>query len=105
MSNTKIEILNTSRLPARLRQEEAAPLLGFQLHDIPILARAKLLKPLGDPALNAVKYFASSAILKYAEDERWLDKATKVVSNHWAGQNAKRRPNDALLTAEIALSA
>jgi hypothetical protein len=91
MIKDKFDVLTTRRLPARLQQEEAAPLLGFKTHDIPILVRARLLKPLGDPALNAVKHFASSAILTHAGDERWLDKATKAVSDHWSGQNAKRR--------------
>ena len=40
------ELLNFRRVPARLLAEEAAVLLGFKAHDILILVKAGLLKPL-----------------------------------------------------------
>ncbi len=51
-------VLNMSRLPARLSVEDAV-LLGFASHDITILMREELLKPLGRPAPKAPKWFAS----------------------------------------------
>ena len=84
------EILKVQRLPARLHAEEAACLLGFQAHDIPILIKAGVLKPLGSPVPNAVKYFATITVLRLMESEELLHRATKAVSNYWKSKNAKR---------------
>ncbi|HMO64915.1 MAG TPA: hypothetical protein PKE47_06790, partial [Verrucomicrobiota bacterium] len=40
------DLLNLRHLPARLNAAQAAALLGFQEHDLPLLVRADLLKPL-----------------------------------------------------------
>jgi hypothetical protein len=40
------------QLPARLTAEQAAWLLNCQVHDIPALVAAKLIKPLGNPPQN-----------------------------------------------------
>jgi hypothetical protein len=53
-------VLNLIRLPARLNVEQAATLLGFRVLEIPILLKARLLKPLGDPAPNGRKYFSTA---------------------------------------------
>jgi hypothetical protein len=45
-------LLNCRRLPCRLKAEKAAALIGCLPHDIPILTRAGLMKPLGFPAAN-----------------------------------------------------
>jgi hypothetical protein len=74
-------LLGLLRLPARLNAEQVAALLGFEAWDIPSLVRHDLLKPLGDSAKrNRVKFFSSVEVIKYAEDRRWLDKATRAVS-------------------------
>jgi hypothetical protein len=76
------ELLNLRRLPARLLSEEAAAILGFKPHDIPILVRSGLLKPLASGPRNCVKYFSAVMIEGLARDDRWLDKATKAVLRH-----------------------
>ena len=58
-----LALLNCRRLPARLSTGETAVLLGFQEHDIAPLIAAKLLAPLGKPAPNAPKYFATVDVL------------------------------------------
>jgi hypothetical protein len=73
------ELLNLRRLPARLQTEEVAAFLGFKPHDIPILVREGLLKPLASGPRNCVKYFSAAVIEGLARDDRWLDKATKAV--------------------------
>lgn len=88
ISLTKIELLNAPRLPARLDMEQVADLLGFQKHDIPVLVKARMLTPLGNPAANAPKWFASSVILELSKDEKWLSKATKLISQNWMKKNA-----------------
>lgn len=83
------------RLPGRLDVAQTAVLLGFADHDIPVLVRAKLLKPLGNPAPNAPKYFAAVEIEKVMTDKDWLEKATKVISRHWKEKNLRKA--DAIL--------
>jgi len=79
------------QLPARLNAEQAAWVLNCQAHDIPILVSARLLKPLGSPQANAVKFFATADLLEAVKDRAWLVKMTNAVSNHWRGQNERRK--------------
>ena len=72
--------LFSKRLPGRLNAEQAASLIGCQPHDIPALVRAKLLRPLGSPTPNAVKYFSSAKLLELCVDERWLGQVTRAIS-------------------------
>jgi hypothetical protein len=67
-------------LPARLTAEQAAWVLNCQAHDIPILVSTRLLKPLGSPQANAVKFFATSDVLELSKDRAWLVKVTNAVS-------------------------
>ena len=78
-------------LTGRLLAEEAADILGFKKHDIPILMRARLLKAPGNPARNAVKHFAAVEIDQLAHDADWLSKASKAIYNYWSGHNRTRR--------------
>jgi hypothetical protein len=75
----------------RLHTEETAKILGFQPFDIPVLVHHKLLKPLGNPVQNSVKYFAAVQIVAVASDPEWLDKATKVIARHWHEKNERKR--------------
>ena len=75
-------ILNVIRLPGRVTTGETAALLGFEEHDIARLVSAKLLLPLGKPAANAPKYFASVEVLQCASDREWLGKATRALANY-----------------------
>ena len=85
------DLLNMTRLPGRLDAMQASSILGFQVHDVPVLVRKGLIKPLGNPGQNAVKYFATTEIEEYAKDPKWLSKATSVISNNWKNENEKRR--------------
>ena len=83
-----------TRWPGRLDVVATAKLLGFAEHDIPILIAAGLLKPLGDPATNAPKWFAGVEVFQLTADRDWLHKSTKAVARHWrqkrSHQAAKR---------------
>jgi hypothetical protein len=83
--------LDSPRLPARLDVDQTAELLGFMPHEIPVLVKARLLKPLGEPAQNGHKFFPSAEILALAQDRQWLDKATKIVQRHWQMKNRNRK--------------
>lgn len=77
--------------PARVPKEDAAKILGFADHDIPILIKNDLLRPLGKPAQNGPKWFATCVLETLANDPKWLDKATKAVNTHWERKNRRRK--------------
>jgi hypothetical protein len=99
MPGKPFDPLAASRLPGRLNAEQAARLLGFQAHDIPVLVRAKLLEPLGKPVPSAPKYFAGVALDAFRCDCKWLDAASKAISKYWRDKNSRRTdiatPSDA----------
>jgi hypothetical protein len=82
------------QLPARLTAEETAWVINCQLHDLPILMACRLLKPLGSPAANSTKYFATSDILELAKDRTWLVKMTQAIYRRRQDQNAKGRRSE-----------
>ena len=84
-----LAVLNCRRLPGRLNNIETAVLLGFQEHDITTLVAARLLTPLGQPAPNSPKFFASAQMVALSQDVDWLGTATKAVAAHWQKKNAK----------------
>ena len=84
------DVLSLALLPARLNAEQAAILLGFAAHDIPTLANARLLRPLGQARQNTVKYYATVDLLRLREDAKWLAKATEAVSAHWVHKRSRR---------------
>lgn len=75
-------------LPARLTAEQTAWVLNCQPHDVPVLVRARLLKPLGNPAPNSVKYYATVEVLELAKDRAWLGRVTNAVGRYWNEKNA-----------------
>jgi hypothetical protein len=84
MSDDQYRFLSlVGQLPARLTVEQAAWVLNCQPHDVTIVVISRLLKPLGNPAPNSVKYYATVNILEIAKDRLWLAKATNAVSEHW----------------------
>lgn len=83
------------QLPARLTTEQAAWVLNCQPHDVPILVASRLLKPLGNPPPNGVKFFATSEILEQAKDRSWLAKVSNTICQHWHRKNARSKDRDA----------
>src|ERR1035441_805761 len=84
-------LLLLGHLPARLTAEQAAWVLNCQPHDVPILVAARLLKPLGNPPPNSVKFFAASELLELVEDRGWLGKFTNALNQHWQKKNAAKK--------------
>lgn len=80
------------QLPARLTAEQTAWVLNCQPHDVPILVAARLLKPLGHPPPNSVKFFAAREVLDLAQDRAWLAKVTNALNQHWQRKNGAKRP-------------
>ena len=79
------------QLPARLTAEQAAWVLNCQPHDVPILVAARLLKPLGNPPANSVKFFAALELLEQVKDRTWLAKITNALNQHWQKKNAAKK--------------
>ncbi len=102
MNPGRKELLTLITLPARLGINEAAWLLGFSEHDIPVLVSAGLLKPLGRPPASGSKYFATVELQELRSDTRWLGKASDVIVNFWRSKNASRRPRCAETAAMAA---
>ena len=77
--------------PARLTVEQAAWVLNCQPHDVPILVATRLLKPLGNPPPNGIKFFATADLLELSKDRAWLIKMTQAINQYWRHQNAKKK--------------
>ncbi len=84
--------------PARLTVEQAAMALNCQPHDVPILVAAKLLKPLGNPPPNGVKYFSTMLVLELCRDATWLAKMTNTIHDYWRVKNARKSSMTGLAT-------
>jgi hypothetical protein len=93
MSNNseRHQFISVAGLPGRLTAQEAAWVLGFSDHDIPVLASHRLLTPLGDPPPNGGRYYALPDLEELRRDTKWLHKASAVLVKHWKTKNADRR--------------
>ena len=88
------ELLNLRRLPAMLNIAQTAVLLGLADHDIPVLVRAGLLQPLGNPPPNAVKSFSTVHVLELAGETAILNKIRRTVYEYWRSKNAEQSDGD-----------
>jgi hypothetical protein len=77
--------------PARLNAEQTALVLNCQPHDVPVLIAARLLKPLGNPQPNSIKFFATVDVLELSKDKTWLSKMTNAVNQHWRAKNQRKK--------------
>jgi hypothetical protein len=84
------------KVPARLTAEQAAWVLNCQPHDIPILVAAKMIKPLGNPPANGIKFFAATDLLEAMNDRNWLARVSNTIYQHWHRRNANRRKANAM---------
>lgn len=91
MNSDKSDFLNLKTHPERLTADEAAWLLGFSTHEIPILIARNLLKPLGQPAANGPKHFLTATLKDLARDEKWHGKAADAVMEYWRCKNARKQ--------------
>jgi hypothetical protein len=85
------EFLSWTVVPARLDATQAAWFLGFEPQEIPMLVAAGLLKPLGHPARNSTKFFATETLEQFRRDEKWLSRASDAIASYWRERNARRQ--------------
>jgi len=71
--------------------KQAAWVLGCQPHDVPILIATRLLKPLGNPLQNGIKFFSTAEVTEMAKDRAWLAKMTQTISQHWHKRNVRQK--------------
>ncbi len=84
-----------AQFPACMTADHVAQVLGLAAHTIPVLVQAGLLRPLGHPQPNGVKYFSKKGVAAKCFDEQWLAKAVDVIARHWKTRNARRKqPSD-----------
>jgi len=79
------------QLPARLMAEQVAWALNCQVHDVPVLVSSRLLKPLGNPPPNGIKFFATEEVMELRKDRSWLIRMTNTINQHWQTKNARKR--------------
>lgn len=80
-----------SNRPACVSMETAAAIFGWPHYYLPFLMRAGHLKPLGKPAQNARKWFATVEVERMSGDPVWLDKAIRIVEKQIQVMNQKQR--------------
>jgi hypothetical protein len=95
-------LMLSTQLPARLTAEQAAWVLNCQPHDMPALVAARLLKPLGNPAANSIKFFATADLLEQIKDRNWLVRVSTTICQHWQRKNASRKDSQSALPAREA---
>ncbi len=57
---------------------------------MPVLVAARLLKPLGNPPANNVKFFVASELLEQVKDRAWLAKAANASNQQRQKKAAKK---------------
>ena len=87
----RTEFLSWKVAPARLNATQAAWFLGFEPHEISILVAAGVLKPLGHPARNSTKYFATETLEQLRHDEKWLARASDAIAAYWRERNSRKK--------------
>jgi len=99
-------IAHDRRWPACVGVEEASKIFGWPLYFLPLLIRAGHIKPLGKPAQNGRKWFASVELERLSQDKDWLDKAIRIVEKHVHDANLKQKGKDpVVLASHVPLSA
>jgi hypothetical protein len=90
LTSERERFLNLRNLPAQLSATETSHLLGCAPHDVPVLVAKGLLKPLGNPSANAVKYFARVTLLELCDDAKWIFRVRATINDYWRIKNAGR---------------
>jgi hypothetical protein len=90
---SQAEFLSWKVIPARLDATQTAWFLGFEPHEVPMLIAAGLLKPLGHPARNSTKFFATETLEQFRRDEKWPARASDAIRDYWRKRNGRRKKN------------
>ena len=84
-----------NKYPARVNNDQASKILGFNPDEIRILITYGHLKPIAKPKQNSHKYFTLVDLCEKAIDPEWITKSTGTVYKHWNTKNSnKLKPCD-----------
>ena len=61
--------------------------MGIEMFYVPVLAKAKLLRPVGRPAANGRKFFCRERVVELSRDEAWLAKVAAEIVRYNASRN------------------
>ena len=75
---------------ARLNKCQTALALGFKPHNLAVLNRKGLLMPLGSLSPYCEHYYSAVDIMEKAKNKQWLAKATRVLQEQSAKDNAMK---------------
>ncbi|HEY5042960.1 MAG TPA: hypothetical protein VIK53_13260 [Verrucomicrobiae bacterium] len=90
-SESPLKIKSLDEFGAYMTKEKVAKALDIGVHNIPVLVRAGLLRPKGNPQRYCVKKISRSQLARNLADEAWLDKAAAAIHQHWRNKNARKR--------------
>ena len=89
--DSSLEIQSLDEYGAFMTKEKVAKALDIGVHNIPVLVRAGLLKPLGHPQRYCVKKFSRDELARNLADKTWLEEAAKALHRHWRIKNARKK--------------
>ena len=87
----KITFLNLVLKPGKVDYVRAGYILDMQPSAIRTLVSRGVLKPLGKNGKTEHKYFSTPTIVRYANDEKWMDQAMSLLQDHWSDKNSQRQ--------------
>ena len=87
----KITFLNLAMKPGKVDYVRAGYILDMQPSAIRTLVSLGVLKPLGKNGKTEHKYFSTPTIVRYANDEKWMDQAMCLLQDHWSDKNSQRQ--------------
>ena len=79
-----------NKYPARVNNDQASKILGFNPDEIRILIAHGHLKPIAKPKQNSHKYFTLVDLCEKAVDPEWITRSTGTVYKHWNTKNANK---------------
>jgi hypothetical protein len=89
--DSSLGIQSLDEYGAFMTKEKVAKALDIGVHNIPLLVRAGLLKPLGHPQRYCVKKFSRDELARNLADKIWLEEAAKALHRHWRIKNARKK--------------
>ena len=79
-----------NKYPARVNNDQASKILGFNTDEIRILIAHGHLKPIAKPKQNSHKYFTLVDLCEKAADSEWITRSTGTVYKHWNTKNSNK---------------
>ncbi len=79
-----------NKYPARVNNDQASKILGFNPDEIRILIAHGQLKPIAKPKQNSHKYFTLLDLCEKAADPEWITRSTGTIYKHWNTKNSNK---------------